>query len=171
MTPGTSMWAQRCGILPRPVAPARSHSSLLPSESNSGAPTSQLSPPTRLTSLSPPRSTGEAPALPHQRNPPPEIPRQAVRRQPAEDRLVRRQGASPPPRQLPDLISRNGTRRKSRCSPPLPSLTRLFPPIIPSAPRGLPRQDPQLASRGCPLRRPRQVRRGAAGEAQARLRH
>ena len=72
--------------------------------------------PTRLTSLSPPRSTGEAPALPHQGNPPSEISRQAVRRQPAEDRLLRRQGASQPPRQFPDSISRNGTR-KSRCSP------------------------------------------------------
>ena len=90
--------------------------------------------PTGLTSLSPPRSTGQAPALPHQGDPPSEISRQAVRRQPAEDRLLRRQGASPPPRQFPDSISRNGTR-KSRCSPhPVPDST---PP--PDPPLSIPR--------------------------------
>ena len=129
------MWAQRCGILPRPVHPRGPPFPSLPRGSISGAPTSQLSPRAhRLTSLSPPRSTGQAPALPHQGNPPSEISRQAVRRQPAEDRLLRRQGASPPPPEFPRSISRNGTR-KSRCSPhPVPDST---PP--PDPPLSIPR--------------------------------
>ena len=93
--------------------------------------------PTGLTSLSPPRSTGQAPALPHQGNPPSEISRQAVRRQPAEDRLLRRQGASPPP-PIPRFDFPKWHKKIALFSP-FPTLTRLFPPIVPSAPRGLPR--------------------------------
>ena len=97
--------------------------------------------PTHLTDPAfPTRSTGEAPALPRQGNPPPEVPRQAVRRQPAEDRLLRRQGGIRAPTKFPDLRgSRIGTKI-ALFAPPNPVADRhpILPPPHPPA-RSTPR--------------------------------
>ena len=132
------MWAQRCAIRPRPIAPARSFPQT-PGESISGAPTSQSHP---TQPAFPTRSTGQAPALPRQGNPPPEVPRQAVRRQPAEDRLLRRQGektGSRAPTKFPDLRE-FPNRHKNRVVRPSKPRRRPSSHLIPPPPaRSTPR--------------------------------
>ena len=135
------MWAQRCATRPRPIAPRDpSHK---PPENPFQAPRqANLTHPPHCPRLPRSRSTGEAPALPRQGNPPPEVPRQAVRRQPAEDRLLRRQGektGSRAPTKFPDLRE-FPNRHKNRVVRPSKPRRRPSSHLIPPPPaRSTPR--------------------------------